>query len=302
MSEQNIRIGIVGAGTNTRFRHIPGLQALKGVEIVSVCNRSRESSQKVADEYSIAKVYSDWRELVAADDIDAVVIGTWPYLHCSITRAALAADKHILCEARMAMNAREAHEMLAASVAKPHLVAQIVPSPLTLHLDGMIKKMIGEGFLGDVLAVELRQGGAFIDKDRAMSWREDKNLSGLNVMMLGIWYEAILRWIGPARSVCALGRTFIKERRDADGKLRQIYIPDHLDVIAEMECGAQMHMLLSQAMGLLQDEGLYLFGSEGTLRIAKNKLFAAKRGDKEFKEVAIPLELHADWRVEEEFI
>ena len=71
-----IRIGIVGAGNNTRVRHIPGLQAIPGVEIVSVCNRSRESSQRAADAFHIPKVYDDWRELVAADDTDAIVIGT----------------------------------------------------------------------------------------------------------------------------------------------------------------------------------------------------------------------------------
>ncbi len=302
MSERRIRVGIVGAGTNTQLRHIPGLQALAGVEIVSVCNRSRASSQKVAQAFGISRVYDDWRELVAADDIDAVVIGTWPYLHCPITLAALAADKHVLCEARMAMNAREAHEMLAAAEAKPHVVVQIVPSPLTLHLDGMIQKMLADGFLGQTLAVELRQGGCFLDKARPMSWRDDKQLSGLNVMMLGIWYEAILRWIGPAAKVSALGQIFVKERRDAEGRLRQINIPDHLDIIAEMECGVQMHMQLSQVTGLLQDEGVYLFGSEGTLRIAQNKLFAAQRCDGEFHEVTIPPALQRVWRVEEEFV
>jgi predicted dehydrogenase len=54
-----MRIGIVGAGNNTRVRHIPGLKAIPGVEIVSVCNRSRESSQRAADAFHIPKVYDD---------------------------------------------------------------------------------------------------------------------------------------------------------------------------------------------------------------------------------------------------
>ena len=48
-----IRIGVVGAGENTRTMHIPKLQAIDGVQIVSVCNRSRESSQRAADEFGI---------------------------------------------------------------------------------------------------------------------------------------------------------------------------------------------------------------------------------------------------------
>ena len=105
MNSQTIKVGVVGAGNNTRVRHIPGLQAIDGVEIVSVCNRSRESSQRVADAFHIPKVYDDWRELVAASDTNAIVIGTWPYMHCEVTCAALEAGKHVMCEARMARNA-----------------------------------------------------------------------------------------------------------------------------------------------------------------------------------------------------
>lgn len=49
MNEQKIRVGIIGAGRNTCVRHIPGLKAINGVEIISVCNRRVESGKKVAD-------------------------------------------------------------------------------------------------------------------------------------------------------------------------------------------------------------------------------------------------------------
>ncbi|MGH7351549.1 MAG: Gfo/Idh/MocA family protein, partial [Candidatus Methylomirabilales bacterium] len=82
MPNETIRVGIVGAGANTRLKHIPGLRAVPGVEIVSVANRSRDSSERVAREFGIPKVYDNWLELVEADDTDAICIGTWPYLHC----------------------------------------------------------------------------------------------------------------------------------------------------------------------------------------------------------------------------
>ena len=75
------------------LRHIPGLKKIDGVTLVSVCNRSRASSEKIAREHGIATIYDDWRELVNADDTDAVFVGTWPYLHCPATLAALAAGK-----------------------------------------------------------------------------------------------------------------------------------------------------------------------------------------------------------------
>jgi predicted dehydrogenase len=67
-----VRVGIVGAGANTRPRHVPGLRALAGIEIVSVCNRSRESSERVAREFGIPRVARDRREVVEADDTEAV--------------------------------------------------------------------------------------------------------------------------------------------------------------------------------------------------------------------------------------
>ncbi|MCA9850882.1 MAG: Gfo/Idh/MocA family oxidoreductase, partial [Dehalococcoidia bacterium] len=70
-----IRVGVVGAGANTRLRHIPGLQAIDGVEVVVVCNRSQESGQRVADEFGIPRVATDPREVFEADDVDAVCVG-----------------------------------------------------------------------------------------------------------------------------------------------------------------------------------------------------------------------------------
>ncbi len=99
MGLEQIRIGIVGAGANTKLRHIPGFRAIEGVEIAGVVNRTAESSALVAKEQGISKTYGDWRELVQDDEIDAVMIGTWPNLHCEITCAALKAGKHVLTEA-----------------------------------------------------------------------------------------------------------------------------------------------------------------------------------------------------------
>src|SRR5688500_16502097 len=98
MTNSTLRVGLIGAGENTRKKHIPGLRAIDGVEIVAVCNRRPASTQKVASDFSIPRTFARWQDVVADPAIDAVVIGTWPYLHCPITLAALAAGKHVLCE------------------------------------------------------------------------------------------------------------------------------------------------------------------------------------------------------------
>lgn len=299
---ETIRVGVVGAGANTVAQHIPNLRAIEGVEIVSVCNRTRESSERVARQFGIPKIYENWRELVDAPDTNTIVIGTWPYMHCRVTLAALEANKHVMTEARMAMNLREARQMLEASRARPHLVTQIVPSPFTLKVDNTIKRLIAEGYLGEILAIEVRAGGTFIDRESPLHWRQDFDLSGFNTMTLGIWYEAVLRWVGEAKRVTAMGKTFVPVRKDAEGYLRAVRIPDHLEVIAEMVCGAVAHFQISAVTGLAGGPEVWLFGSEGTLRFADGRLYGGRRGDTSLSEIPIPPEEEGKWRVEEEFV
>ena len=302
MAQQTVKVGIIGAGGNTRSRHIPGLQAIEGVEIVGVCNRSQESSQRVADEFGIPKTYDNWQDAIGDPDTNAIVIGTWPYMHCRATVAALRADKHVMCEARMAMNAREAHIMRMASRQKTHLIAQIVPSPMTLRADNTIKRLIAEGYIGDVLAIEARAGGAFLDSESALQWRQDFDLSGLNIMSMGIWYEALIRWVGEATRIMAMGKTFVKMRPDADGVMRSVRIPEHIDVVGDLACGAQLHIQVSTVAGLAGAPEVYIFGSDGTLRFSGNKLYGGQKGDAELSEIDIPDTEAGGWRVEEEFV
>src|SRR4051812_27380474 len=98
----SLRIGIIGAGGIFKTRHLPGLRALSDVQVAVVCNRSRESGEAVAREWDIPEVVTEWRELIARDDLDAVFIGTWPYTHAEMSIAALEAGKHVFCQARMA--------------------------------------------------------------------------------------------------------------------------------------------------------------------------------------------------------
>src|SRR5207247_279406 len=108
---------------------IPGFQKQPDVDLVAVANRTKESGERVAKEFGVTRVYADWRDLVRARDVDAVCVGTWPDMHCEITLAALEHGKHVLCEARMAMDAAEGRRMLAAARRAPHLVAQLVAAP-----------------------------------------------------------------------------------------------------------------------------------------------------------------------------
>ena len=314
MQDGIIRVGLVGAGANTRLRHIGGLREQQGVEIVSVANRSRESGKRFASEYEVPKVYDNWPDLINDDDTDAICIGTWPYMHRTLVLAALENDKHVLTEARMAMNAKEAQEMLDASRRKPHLITQIVPAPSILEVEETMKDLIGNGYLGELLHVRLRvtdfhgrqdRSDTFVDYDGDLHWRQNRTVSGYNIMGMGIWYESIMSLVGPASKVMAMTKVNVRQRKDENGGVQAISIPDHVNVICEMACGAQAEMSWSTATGLKMGTELWLFGSEGTLHLEgppiKN-IYGGRRGDSDLAEIPIPEGKRGGWRVEEEFI
>ena len=303
MASEGIRLGLIGAGKNTRDRHIPGFQDVDGVEIAAVANRSRASSQVVADQFNISAVYENWQELLEDPSIDAVCIGTWPYMHRTLTLAALEAGKHVLCEARMATTAQEAQEMLDASRERPDLVSQIVPSPLTFKIDRLLQGKISEGYIGDIIGVSLQSlGNAFMDQGGPMHWRNDRDLSGYNILNMGIWYEAMIRWVGRATKVTAMTSINVNSRKEENGEMVDVSIPDHVSVIAELTNGAMANMQFSAVTGLSSGNGVWIYGSEGTLHVdGAQNVYGGQRGDDKLQEINNPEEDRAYWRVEEEF-
>ena len=192
--------------------------AKTGVSRASRANRSLESSRRAADELGIRNAYANWQELLAAGGLDAVLIGTWPYMHKEITLAALDRGLHVLCQARMANDAAEAREMLAASQRHPAQVCQLVPSSGTYRIDRALQRLLGERFVGELLSVEvemLQRGFASFDGE--LDWRHDPEFSGINVLNVGGTYESAMRWLGPGNRVMAMTRVQIPTRRDEQG-------------------------------------------------------------------------------------
>jgi predicted dehydrogenase len=306
MTDKPIRVGFVGAGANTRKHHIPKIAAQPGVQLVSVANRTKESSERVAKEFGIARAHGDWREVVEAKDVDAVCIGTWPYMHAEMTTAALAAGKHVLCEARMAMNATEGRRMLEASRRAPQLVAQLVPAPHTLEVDRVLKQLIAEGYAGTLHAVEVQgtQQARFAEQGDSLHWRQNIDLSGNNILNMGIWYEAMMRWLGPAGRVMAMTKIATPKRKDEAGRWHEVKVPDHVDILVNFKSGPVAHLRFSSLTALAPPPEAWIFGSEGTLRVEVDakRLTGGRRGDRELKEITIPADQRIGWRVEEEFV
>jgi len=303
-TQEVVRVGLIGAGANVQDVQIPGFRRLAGVEILAVANRSLASSQRVADQFGIPRAYAHWGELLADEDVDAVLIGTWPYMHRTLTLEALAHRKHVLCQARMANDAAEAREMLDASQRYPDLVCQLVPTSTSYVLDNVLRRLIGEGFLGELLSVEIqRVGRAFPEHDGELDWRHDIEFSGVNALNLGSTYESLMRWVGRGTRVMAMAKTHVSFRRDASGQPRSVHIPDHFDILYELPNGAQIHMRMSETTGLSAGNQTWLHGSEGTIHVdARQNILAGRRGDGELAQIPNPPEGQAVYRVEEEFV
>lgn len=300
-----IRIGIIGAGDNTRKKHLPGFQALPGVEVVSVANRTEASGRWVADEFGIPKVCEHWTEVIDDPDVDAVCIGTWPYLHCDATIAALEAQKHVLCEARMAMNAAEARDMLTVWQ-RSGLVAMVVPSPFGLKGDQVMAELIAEGYLGELRELYVRGlSDAMADATVPLHWRQRAEYSGLNVLVLGILYETAQRWFGQAESVLAQTSLFVPRRVDAEtGRMQDADVPDSVSVIARMAGGANAVYHLSGHARQAGEMRIEAYGSAGTLvyDLAADTILGARDGAKALAPIDIPAAKAGGWQVEADFI
>lgn len=299
-----IRVGIIGAGGIVGSTHIPGLRRMPGVEIVAVANRSLESSRRAAQEFGIPRAYADWEQLLAADDIDAVLIGTWPYTHKTMTLAALETGRHVLCQARMANNASEARDMLAASRRHPNQVCMLVPSSSGYSIDRAMLSLIGGDLLGEILSVDVhRLQRGFANFGGELDWRHNAEYSGVNVLNVGAIYELMMRWLGPGNRVMAKTRVQIPMRRNERGEAVAATIPDHVEVLYELPNGAPVHMSFSETTGLSRGNDTWIFGTRGTIHVDNaNRIFVGKARDRELVEYPNPPEGQYKHRVEEEFI
>ena len=302
---QTIRVGFIGLGGICRQRHVPGLKRLEGLEIVAVANRSRASSEQAAREFGIPVVCDTWQELIARDDVDAVFIGTWPYRHRTMAVAALEAGKHVFCQARMSMDASEAREMCEKARAAGK-VAMLCPVPIGLSIDATIARLMREGYLGEIRLVRVQSlTDAYASPNAPMNWRKDHRFSGLNTLTLGMYIEVMHRWFGWTRSVTAALQIFTPKRRDAEGHMMKVRVPDQLVFHAEMESGFPVQYVFSGAVHHGRD-AIEIYGSQATLfyDAGADRLTGA-RADDALGPIAIAPEDAYDaneWRVEQDFI
>jgi predicted dehydrogenase len=293
-NERTIRIGIIGAGF-ARTTQIPGFKNCQGACIIAIASAHRENAEKVAREFDIPNVESDWRALIARDDVDLVSIVTPVVTHCEITLAALEHGKHVLCEKPMAMNADEARRMTEA--ARVAGVLALIDHELRF-LPGRLKmrELLHRGEIGKVRHVKLTfRSDSRADANRPWNWWSDKTHGGGALGALGSHVIDAFRWLLGAEvsEVCGNLATHVRERTDESGKLREVTTDDEANLLlrfgdGELTNGATGNVSLSLVESGKPEHRLELFGSSGALMIEESGvLWQSKVGDGEWKQIEI---------------
>lgn len=195
MTTQPIKLGIIGTGIATQDLHFPALNALTDkFQIAAVCNRSIHKAQRFADRIGDVPVYSDYRELLANPEIEAVSIVLPFHLNLVVLEAAISAGKHAIFEKPIATTLDSARRIrVMANEAKTvNMVAENYRYHQTLR---RTRELIDEGAIGTPFTASwdqmsfIRQDNKFANTD----WRTSEAYPGAFVVDGGIHNVAALR-------------------------------------------------------------------------------------------------------------
>lgn len=144
---KTVRIGIIGSSWWVEKLYLPSLNSHPDAEVVAICGRRREPAEALASAEGIAGVYTDYREMIAQEELDAVVISTPDDTHAPMTIAAVEAGLHVLCEKPLANDVETARAMLdrATAAGVRHMVM------FTWRFQPyarFLKRLIDEGYIG----------------------------------------------------------------------------------------------------------------------------------------------------------
>src|SRR3954468_3270654 len=115
-SSSRVRVGVVGCGEVTQIMHLPTLAQLAELfEVTALCNVSPRVLHGVAAAWSVDRRFADAAELVACEEVDAVLVANPDGFHAEVTLAAIAAGKDVLVEKPMCLGVRECDEIIAAA-------------------------------------------------------------------------------------------------------------------------------------------------------------------------------------------
>ena len=245
MSKKELRIGLIGTGFMGRthsngYNRVPNFfpeLAYKPV-LKAVCSRNLDNVKAFAEQWGYESVETDWKALIARDDIDAVDICTPNDTHAEIAIAAAAAGKMILCEKPLSRNLAEGEKMVEAieraGAGGVPLVNTVWYNYRRLPAVSLAKQIVDSGKLGKIyhyranflqdwtISADLPQGGTGL-------WRMDAEAAGSGVTgdLLAHCIDTAMWLNGAIKDVSAMTETFVKERmHQLTGKVEPVKIDD----------------------------------------------------------------------------
>ncbi|MCA9200239.1 MAG: Gfo/Idh/MocA family oxidoreductase [Planctomycetales bacterium] len=239
MAKKPLNIGMIGYGFMGRthsnaYRKVGNFFDLEYQPVLkAACARNEEAVQKFADQWGYESIETDWRKMIARDDIDVVDICTPNNLHKEMAMEAAKAGKMILCEKPLSMNTAEGEEMCQA-VEKAGVANMVWYNYRRVPAVTLAKQLIDEGRLGKIfhyranflqdwtISADLPQGGNAL-------WRLDVDAAGSGVTgdLLAHCIDTALWLNGGIADVSAMTETFIKERVHTEtGEKKKVGIDD----------------------------------------------------------------------------
>ncbi|MBI3877876.1 MAG: Gfo/Idh/MocA family oxidoreductase, partial [Verrucomicrobia bacterium] len=246
-----LRIGLIGYGFMGRahsnaYRKVGNFFDLEYQPVLqAACARNAEKITAFAAKWGYASIETDWRKLIARDDVDVIDICTPNNTHAEIALAAAKAGKAILCEKPLGMNGPEAEKMVAA-VQKAKVANMVWYNYRRCPAVTLAKQLIDEGKLGRIfhyrakflqdwtISPDLPQGGQGL-------WRLDVKAAGSGVTgdLLAHCIDTAMWLNGTIDKVTATTETFIKERKHTlTGKVEKVGIDDASLFLARFSNGS----------------------------------------------------------------
>jgi predicted dehydrogenase len=199
-----IRVGIIGAGDVARGLHLPELTPVPGVDVVACADVDEATARATAAQFGIPQVYSAYQDLLAREEIDAVVVATPHTLHAPIAAEAFAARKHVLVQKPMATR-REDADRLVEAYHKSGRVGMALPylfSPAFVAGRDLIR----QGAIGQPVMAHARVAHSGPGRER---WFYQKAIAqGGALFDMGVYaVTALTTLLGPASHVSAMTTT-----------------------------------------------------------------------------------------------
>jgi len=151
-----LRIGLVGAGRHGRYL-APFAREAGAARLVAVADPSEEARARAAADCGFERAYADYRDLLAMEDLDAVLVATPHSQLRPVSLAAIAAGRHVFAEKPLGLNLREGVEVVAAA-REAGVCLQVGYCQRFLEVRTRMKALIERGGIGEITAVVAGKG------------------------------------------------------------------------------------------------------------------------------------------------